>query len=295
MPVPFASVSFLDTNIGSVTDFDGIFFLDAHTDSKRIIFNCIGYKNDTLEIVNDQYQDYIVYLVPESYTIEEVVVNAGENPANILMKKVLRNKKHNNTNRLQTYSYEQYTKMQVDLNNFNPTVKNDKLLKDFAKTFEGMDTSSATGKIYMPIIISETLSDYYFQSFPRQRKERIKALNVAGVENISAGQFTGQMYVDFNFYMNFMNILEKQFISPLSQAALITYEYYLIDSAFIDNSWCYHMTFKPKRSHEFTFRGDMWITDSTYALKQISAHMSETANLEFVFKLLCKKRLCQNR
>lgn len=289
MPVPFASVSFMNTNIGSVTDFDGIFFLDAHTDSKKIIFNCIGYKNDTLEIVNDQYQDYIVYLVPESYTIEEVVVNAGENPADILMKKVLRNKKHNNTNRLQTYSYEQYTKMQVDLNNFNPTVKNDKLLKDFAKTFEGMDTSSATGKIYMPIIISETLSDYYFQSFPRQRKEKIKALNVAGVENISAGQFTGQMYVDFNFYMNFMNILEKQFISPLSQAALITYEYYLIDSAFIDNSWCYHMTFKPKRSHEFTFRGDMWITDSTYALKQISAHMSETANLEFVSSFYVKK------
>jgi hypothetical protein len=172
--------------------------------------------------------------------------------------------------------------MQVDINNINPSLENDPILKDFKPAFKGLDTSSVNGKTYIPFIISETVSDFYFMNFPRHRKEIIKAVNIAGVENLSASKFTGQMYVDFNFYMNFITILEKQFISPLSLTGLFTYDYYLTDSAMIDNSWCYHLVFKPKRKYEFTFKGDMWVADTSFALKRISAQMSETANLAFV-------------
>lgn len=287
--IPYASVSFLDSDIGCVSDYEGIFFIETKTDIDSIVISCIGFVNDTLQIANNKYQDFIIYLKPESYSIEEVVVRAGENPADILFKKILKNKKNNNSNKLESYQYEQYTKMQVDINNFNPASKDDKKLKDFSFVFAGIDTSSATGKIFMPLIVSETLSDFYFQSFPRHRKEIINAVNFAGVENLSASKFTGQMYVDFNFYMNFITILEKQFISPISHSGQLTYDYYLIDSTFIDDTWCYHMTFKPKRKHEFTFNGDMWIADTSFAIKKISAIMSKTANLSFVSDVYVKK------
>ncbi|MCD4794241.1 MAG: DUF5686 and carboxypeptidase regulatory-like domain-containing protein [Bacteroidales bacterium] len=287
--IPFASVSFLDSDIGCVSDYKGIFFIESNTSIDKIVISCIGFTDDTLKIENNKYQDFIIYLKPESYSIEEVVVLAGENPADILFKKILKNKKLNNTNKLKAYSYEQYTKMQVDINNFNITNKDNIIFKDFESVFNGIDTSSATGKIYMPLIISETLSDFYYQNFPRHRKEIINAVNFAGVENVSASKYSGQMYVDFNFYLNFITILEKQFVSPISHSGQLTYDYYLIDSTFIDNSWCYHMTFKPKRKHEFTFKGDMWIADTSFALKKISAHMTETANLAFVSDFYVKK------
>jgi hypothetical protein len=280
--VPFASISFMGTTYGCLSDVKGEFFLESDSHDPHLIVSCMGYKNDTLLIEPDKYQELSIYLTPESFSIQEIIVRAGENPAIALIKKVQKNKNRNNINRLKTYSYEQYTKMQVDLNNFDPNIKDNALMKDFQKAFEGLDTSSVSGKTYMPLILSETLSDYYFQDFPRHRKEYIKAVNVSGVENLSAGKFTGQMYVDFNFYMNFITILEKQFVSPLSLTGLLTYDYYLTDSTVIDDSWCYHLAFKPKRKHEFTFKGDMWIADTTFALKRISAQMSETANLAFV-------------
>ncbi len=232
--IPYASVSFLNSDIGCVSDYKGVFFIETNTDIDSIVISCIGFIDDTLQIVNDRYQDFIIYLKPESYSIEEVVVRAGENPADILFKKILKNKKNNNTNKLESYQYEQYTKMQVDINNFNPASKDDRRLKDLSSVFAGMDTSSATGKIYMPLIISETLSDFFYQNLPRHRKEIINAVNFAGVENLSASKFTGQMYVDFNFYMNFITILEKQFASPISHSGQLTYDYYLIDSTFIE-------------------------------------------------------------
>ena len=88
--IPYASVSFLNSDIGCVTDYKGIFFIESDTDIDTIVINCIGFINDTLEIVNNKYQDFIIYLKTESYTIEEVVVRAGKNPADLLLKKILK-------------------------------------------------------------------------------------------------------------------------------------------------------------------------------------------------------------
>ena len=288
-PIPFTSVSFVNSTIGCISDEDGIFFIEANTDIDKIIISNMGFINDTVDVVNNIYQDFIIYLKPDNYNIQEVIVSPGENPADILMKKVFRHKKQNNTNRLDAYSYEQYTKMQVDINNINPEAKDDPVLNNFKVAFAGLDTSAATGKIYMPLIISENISDFYYKKFPKNRKEVIKAVNFAGVENLSVSQFTGQMYVDFNFYKSYINILEKEFISPLALSGLMVYDYALLDSAYVDNIWCYHISFNPKRKYEFTFKGDMWITDKTFALKKITAHMSKTANLGFVSDFYVKK------
>ncbi len=287
--IPFASIVFSGTNIGCVSDYDGNFFIKSNTNSEYIIISCIGYNSDTVKIKSGNYREITVFLKPDMYKLGEVIVKPGKNPALILIKKVIRNKKRNNINRLSSYSYEQYTKFEIDLNNFSKKLKNEKFLKDFSYAFAGIDTSAATGKRYMPLLLSETLSDYYFQNFPRHRKEKIIASNISGVKNLSVSQFTGQMYVDFNFYKSYIKIIDKEFVSPLSLSGPFVYKYFLIDTALIDNSICYHLTFSPKRKHEYTFQGDMWIADTSFALKRIDANMSKTANLDFVSDFYVKK------
>ncbi len=287
--VPFASIIFQGTTIGCVSDYEGNFFVKTNSSSEHIIVSCIGYINDTLKIKPNSYQEVDIFLKPDLYSIDEIIIKPGKDPALLLIKKVIRNKKKNNINKLKSYSYEQYSKVEIDLNNFNPKIENKALLKNFKLAFAGTDTSEATGKKYLPLLLSETLSDYYFQSFPRKRKEHIIASNISGTDNVSVSQFTGQMYVDFNFYKSYIKIMGKEFISPLSLSGPIVYDYFIIDTALIDNSLCYHMAFKPKRKHEYTFQGDMWIADTSFALKRIDANMSKTANMDFITDFYVKK------
>ncbi len=287
--IPFASIVFSGTTVGCVSDYDGNFFIKSNNSSKFLIISCIGYTNDTVKIKPNSYQEIKILLKPDLYNIGEIIVKPGKDPALILIKKVIRNKKKNNINKLKTYSYEQYSKLEIDLNNFNPNIENNKYLKNFKTAFAGTDTSAATGKKYIPLLLSETVSDYYFQNFPRHRKEHIKAAKISGIDNLSASKFTGQMYVDFNFYKSYIRIIDKEFVSPLSLSGPMVYNYFIIDTALIDNSLCYHMTFKPKRKHEYTFQGDMWIADTSFALKRIDANMSKTANMDFVSDFYVKK------
>ena len=57
---------------------------------------------------------------------------------------------------------------------------------------------------------------------------------------------------------------------------------YLSDSAFIDNKWCYNIIYYPRRKNELTFKGDFWVNDSTYAIKDINLQASKSANINWV-------------
>ncbi len=64
---------------------------------------------------------------------------------------------------------------------------------------------------------------------------------------------------------------------------MLSYKYFLTDSSLIDDRyWCYKIHFKPRRESELTFIGDMWIHDTTYAVKQIEATISGDANINWI-------------
>ncbi len=54
------------------------------------------------------------------------------------------------------------------------------------------------------------------------------------------------------------------------------------DSAFIDNKWCYNIVYYPRRKNELTFKGDFWVNDSTYAIKNINLEVTKSANINWV-------------
>jgi len=280
--IPFANVSFPKTGVGTVSDFEGIYFLDTRLKVDSVQFVCVGYITQTVAVKRGSFQEFNILLKPADFTLGEVVVHAGVNPADILMKKVIKHRKQNNPVKFTSYSYEQYNKMELDINNFNTKIEDKKALRQFKFIFDNVDTATASGKVYLPVLISETLSDYYFRRSPKKEKEVIKAVQVSGIKNESFNQFTGQMYLDVNVYDNYINVMEKQFVSPIAVNGLLVYDYYLTDSAFIDNSWCFQLTYKPRRKQEYTFKGDMWIADSSYAVKKISARIAQGVNINFV-------------
>ena len=90
------------------------------------------------------------------------------------------------------------------------------------------------------------------------------------------------MFIDVNIYKNYIPAFGHEFVSPISDYWKANYKYYLLDSVYEDGHYLYHLAFKPKRKQEFTFNGDLWINDSTWAVKKVTAKMSNDVNLNYV-------------
>lgn len=284
--LPFVSVYFKNTQIGTTTGFDGRFSLESRKATDTIVASYIGYNTSYIPIQRDRFQTLDIRLQPERYELSGVVIRPGENPAEVLLRKIIDHKPQNDPDKVEAFHCQAYTKMQFDVNNLRDKFTNRKILEPFKFVFNQMDTSIVNGKVYLPVMISEAFSDLYFRKTPRERKEIIKASQISGVENSTMSQFIGNMAQDIKVYDNFVSLFQKNFVSPVSNMGLLYYKYYLIDSTFIDNNWCYNVMFKPRRKQELAFTGNMWIHDTTYAIKKLEMRMAGDVNLNFVNDML---------
>lgn len=287
-PLPFVNIGFKGSKIGTTSNMEGEYYLDTYYATDSLTASFIGYKPLSLKVKLDEPQVIDFAMEEGSVSLGEVVISGkdAENPAHVILKKVINNKPINNREKLDAYQYESYNKIQFDLNNLGEKFTKRKVFKDFDFIFDNIDSSTA--KVSLPFFITETVSDYYYQRDPRGRKELIKATRVSGINNESISQFMGQMYQDVNIYNNTLNIFGKNFTSPISGFGLGFYRYYLVDSMFIDNKWCYRLDFHPRNENELVFEGHMWINDTTYAVKEIEARILKSANINFISDLLVR-------
>lgn len=280
-PLPFVNIAFLNSRIGTTSDMNGNYLLETFyaTDSLRATF--VGYVPMTVKVKRDQSQRIDFALRESKVDLEEMVVRAPtENPAFTILRRVIAHKPVNNREKLSAYEFAAYNKVEFDLNNITEEFTQKKLFKHFAFIFDNIDSSDA--KPYLPIFMTETLSEVYYRQKPRTRREVIRGTKVSGIENESVSQFMGDMYQNVNIYENFLLIFGKNFVSPIADGGRGFYDYYLTDSAWVGRNWCYRLEFKPKRVQELAFQGTLWIADTSYAVRIIEAGIAEGANLNYV-------------
>jgi len=281
-PIPFANVAFKGTTTGTNTDIDGRYSIRTFSPGDSLTASFVGYTSVTQKIRPAQEQVMNFVLKINRVELKEVVIIAGENPAHALLKKIIDHKDDNDRENLETYSYETYNKLEFDITEIPENFKKNKLIKPFAFIFDRVDSSITNEKPSIPFFMTESLSDLYYRKSPRARKEIIKASKVSGMENTTITQFLGDMYQNIDVYDNYIDIFGKSFISPVSNVGLAFYKYYLTDSANLDGEWCYKLKFKPRRKQELTFTGDLWVHDTTFAIKKINARIADDANINFV-------------
>ncbi len=280
-PLPFVNIIFKGTTDGATTDMDGLYTIASSSTSDSIIISYVGYNKLTRGIKRGLTQQLNIGL-SQGVDLATIVVKPGENPAHRILRKIIANKNKNDREKLAAYQYEVYNKVEFDLNNLSEDFKNTKLLKPFSFIFDNIDSSNAKEKPYLPVFMTEALSDYYYRKSPKIRNEIVKASKVAGVENASVSQFMGDMYQNVNIYDNTILVFGKNFISPISDNALLFYKFYLIDSTVLDGHKCYQLQFKPKFKQDLAFTGNMWATDTSFAIKQLEMSMSPDANINFI-------------
>jgi hypothetical protein len=279
--IPYANILLKGSSETTTTDTEGNFFIQTNSESDTLVISNIGYKKSEIKINSHYFNDLIITLEPYEYSLNEVVIHPGENPSWKIMRKIVDNKKNNNPEKLDAYSFETYSKVEIDISNITSDLKNEFIFKDFDFVFANIDTSAETGKTYLPIIIYESVSDFYFKKLPKLEKEVIKAIKVSGIENQSLAQYAGQMYFDINIYDNFIEIFDRKFVSPFSDFWRLTYKYYLLDSFYVNGKHQYLISFRPQRKQEMTFHGEFLVHDTTFAITKVKMRMSENVNINF--------------
>lgn len=278
--LPFVNLVFQDSKVGTSTDINGNYRIETYYSTDSLIATFIGYQNLTKKVKEDVEQTINFELNSGDVQISEVVIKYEGNPAHAILKRVKRNKAANNREKYDSYNYEVYNKVEFDINNITEEFKNKKIFKNFQFIFDYTDTSG--GKEYLPMFMTESLSDFYYRREPKSEKEYIKANQISGTSNESITQFMGDMYQKVNIYENYIDVFGKSFVSPIADFGLIYYRYYLTDSVIIDGKYCYEIKFVPKLPQEPVFNGVMWINDTTYAVKKVQANIADQANINFV-------------
>jgi hypothetical protein len=280
--IPFATVIFKGSTTGTNTDFDGNFRLSSTSPTDSILCTIIGYKPVVMRVRKGETQTINIVLSTNQIEFQEVIIRPGENPALQIIRNIIEHKPDNDPSKLTSYQFEVYNKLEFDITNINDKLKNNKLLKPFNFIWDNIDSSETNSKPFLPFFISESLSDIYFKSNPKDKREIIKASKISGLENATVTQFLGDMYQKVDIYGNFIDLFGKSFVSPTSNIGTLYYKYYLIDSTFIDSKWCYKIKFRPRRPEDLTFLGELWVNDTTWAIKKIDMRISAKANINWV-------------
>ncbi len=294
-PLPFVNVSFKGKNIGTTTDFNGVYEIHTQWASETIVVSFVGYKQQEKQVQLGEKQEIDFALEPDvqelkefEFTVEKKRYRKKDNPAVDLIRQVIQHKDENRKEGFEYYEFEKYEKDEYDLNNFTEKWKNKGAFKNFQVLFDYIDTSDVNGKPYIPILMKEKISTVYIRQKPRAEREIVEGARISGFEQsiFSEGiaQFLEKISAPVDIYDNNIFLLDKAFTSPLSPLSPDIYRFYITDSVNIDNHKYIELSFQPRNPATIAFKGKMLVADSTqnFAVKKVELNVDSRININFL-------------
>ena len=287
-PVAYANVLFKGSVQGTITDENGKFYLESSKSWPTLVISFIGYETVELALTKKVTYEIKVTLKEEANRLDEIVIATGKqpkknNPAIDILRKIWERRRKNGLKQFKQYQYNEYQKVEFDLNTIDSVLMKKRLFRGMEFVFNNVDTSRVTGKTYLPIFLNESVSHVYGDNILKKEKVELKGNKNSGFSNNQAIiDFIDDLYNEYDIYDNYIKFFYKSFVSPLSRTGISNYNYVLADSTFIDNKWCYNIIYYPRRKNELTFKGDFWVNDTTFAVKEINMQASKNANINWV-------------
>jgi hypothetical protein len=294
-PIPFASVLLKGTTIGISTDFEGNYLITARAISDSIQVSYLGYFSGTKPLSKETQQTVNFQLKPSDFELSTFVFEAGENPAFEIIRRAVDRRKDFDKRSLKAYETKNYTKIELDIDNLSDDFRNRKSVRSVTSVLDSIkQLTNDEGEKILPVFFSETVSKFYFRNDPVLRKEVIEKSKVSGVgitDGSTTSQITGSVFQEYNFYKNWQEILQKDFVSPIADGWKTFYDYDLLDSVLVGQDSCYRLQVYPRREQDLAFSGTIWINSKTYALKQVDLTIPKSANLNFVERIKIQQEL----
>ncbi|MBW4361339.1 DUF5686 and carboxypeptidase regulatory-like domain-containing protein [Flavobacterium taihuense] len=262
-PLPSVTIYEDNTYIGTTSNEQGFYELNTKKLGKHtIVFQFLGFKTQksTIDIISFPY-NLDIKLIEESFTLNEVVINPKDNPANHIIKNAIANKKAN-IEKTANYKADFYSRGIFRIKDAPKKILGRKL-----DMFDEVLDSTRSGILYL----SETVSKITFQK-PDKMKEIIIASKVSG--NDSGFSFNNAASANFDFYDNYLDF-DVNVVSPIADNAFSYYKYKLEGSFYNENNQQINkIKVTPKRPSEPVMEGYIYIIDDSWAIYAVDVNIT---------------------
>ena len=293
--IAFANIYFKETMIGTVTDFEGNYSIKTSAPKDSIFVSLLGYKTETKPVKKGETQAINFQLQQASLNLGTVEILPGVNPALRIIRNTIRNKEKYNRDNLQSVQYLSYTKQEVDVDNISQRMRAWRLFNPITAMWDSLENMAGKEQeTKLPVSMSEVVSEIYTYKDAKKKHEEVKAVKVKFVgmkDGMALSQLMGTDFQSYNFCNNNVPVLDKDFLSPIAIDAFLFYNYYLVDSLFIDSVKCYKIDVRPKNKKDLAYTGTLWITDSTFAIKQLDLEITKDVNFNLVDRVRIQQQL----
>lgn len=255
--IPYASISVLRTNIGTISNIDGEFELKIPESMKQdtILFSCLGYIQQRQPISEIATDNCTIYLQPTSVQLKEIkvtVINAEDIIGKILSKISL--------------NYSRNPEIMTSF--YREVLKQDNKYIDVAEA------------------VMEIRKAPYENTYTEDKVKFIK-----GRKNLNVKPF---QFVDFKiqggpYYITKLDVV-KTLDSFLDPEFRDFYKYTLDEIVEFDNRPTYVIQFKPKEKVDYAcYQGKLYVDMSSFALVRADFSLSRLG-LKFAHESLIKKK-----
>ena len=253
--LPYVNIYLENSFTGTTSNQEGNYELEiSKSGDYTIVYQFLGYKTQKKQ-VNIQSFPYTinVSLAEESTSLEEVVINSDENPADRVIRKAIANRKKNLA-KVEAYTADFYSRGIWKIENAPEKI----LGQEVGDLGGGLD-STRSGIVYL----SETKSKIKFKA-PDDFHEKIIASKVSGDDN--GFSLNSAQDADFTFYNNTIE-LNAELVSPIADYAFNYYDYKL-EGIFYDDLGNLVNKIKviPKRPKDRVFSGIIYILEDSWEI-----------------------------
>lgn len=273
--LPFASVFVAESAQGTSANESGFFRIKLPAGKTQVTAQYLGYVPETKEVNLPADTLLIFKLKPDAFQLSELVVDPSFNPALRIMRNAIAAKKKNSA-MVSSYSCRAYVKGIQKINEAPSRILGRKF--NVSGFLTGPNNS---GILYL----SESVSRLYFRA-PDDYREEVISSRVSG----KSQGYTWNSARDFNlsFYKNYIDfpvIGLRPFISPLSDRALLYYDFKLLGKKEEFGTSIYTIQITPKRKADPVFTGIIQIADSSWNIRGVRLSISKTNPVQYIDSL----------
>jgi hypothetical protein len=257
-PLPFVTVFSANTYNGTTSNDNGIYELNSKIIGKQtIVFQYLGFKTQKITITTEKLPYTLdVKMYEESYSLNEVIINPKDNPANAIIRSAIANKKVN-SDKTARFKADFYSRGIFKIKDLPKKIMGQKI--DLGEQMGANIDSTGSGIIYL----SETVSQIIYEK-PNKLKEKISASKISG--NNNGFSYNTAESASYDFYDNTIDF-NYSLVSPIANNAFNYYKYKLEGTFFDENNQqiC-KIKVIPKRDKEPVFEGYIYIVDDSWAI-----------------------------
>lgn len=257
-PLPFVNIALKRTNTGTTSEVDGRFRIIANI-SDTLVVTYVGYERRYVK-VSSPGNPLLIELAVSTRELPTIEVTAEENPAFKIIRKAIDNRTRHDPENLAAFSYKAYHKFYATTEGaFNAPGDTTKLSRFFKSNH---------------LFMNESFTERKFRK-PNFDKEVVLGNRMSGVKDPFFA-ILATSFQPFSFYKNYISLIDKNYINPISRGSLVRYDFEIADTLVRQSDSTYVITFGPLPGKIFeSLKGVLYINTNGYALEHVLAEPAD--------------------